>query len=100
MPQAALHTTDCIVATPSRAFDTGLRRRPFPGGIASLLPGLPAAIRTRLPPAGDDELTNTRNTMNYVTVLPPVLLGTRNQLTDAVNQETALQPTAQAPGIS
>jgi len=30
---------------------------------ASLLPGLPAATQTGLPPAGDDELTNTKNTM-------------------------------------
>ena len=45
-----------------RAFDAGLRPRPFPGEAASLLPGLLAATRTGLPPAGDDELTNTRKT--------------------------------------
>ena len=33
---------------------------PFPDRAASLLPGLPAATRTGLPPAGDDELTNTK----------------------------------------
>src|SRR5260370_6943053 len=46
---------------PYRAFDAGLRPRPFPGETASLLPGLLAATRTGLPPAGDDELTNTKN---------------------------------------
>jgi hypothetical protein len=46
---------------PIRAFDAGLRpRRPFPGGAASLLPGLLAATRTGLTPASDDELTNTK----------------------------------------
>jgi hypothetical protein len=41
-----------------RAFDTGLRRQAFPPDVASLLPGLLAATRTGLAPAGDDELTN------------------------------------------
>jgi hypothetical protein len=39
-----------------RAFDAGLRPRPFPDETASLLPGLLAATRTGLPPASDDEL--------------------------------------------
>src|SRR5258708_37780552 len=43
-----------------RAFDAGLRPGPFPDRAASLLPGLLAATRTGLPPAGDDELTNTK----------------------------------------
>src|SRR6266513_3988920 len=43
-----------------RAFDAGLRPRPFPDGTASLLPGLLAATRTGLSPASDDELTNTK----------------------------------------
>ena len=43
-----------------RAFDAGLRSRPFPDGTASLLPSLLAATRTGLPPASDDELTNTK----------------------------------------
>src|SRR3974390_2825156 len=43
-----------------RALDAGLRPGPFPDQAASLLPGLLAATRTGLPPAGDDELTNTR----------------------------------------
>ena len=43
-----------------RAFDAGLRPGPFPGRAASLLPGLLAATRTGLPPAGDHELTNTK----------------------------------------
>lgn len=41
-----------------RAFDAGLRRWAFPPDTASLLPGLLAATRTGLTPAGDDELTN------------------------------------------
>src|SRR5436305_11011592 len=43
-----------------RASDAGLRPGPFPGRAASPLPGLLAATRTGLPPAGDDELTNTK----------------------------------------
>jgi len=46
--------------SPIRASDAGLRPRPFPGETASLLPGLLAATRTGLTPAGDDELTNTK----------------------------------------
>lgn len=44
-----------------RAFDAGLRPHPFPDETASLLPGLLAATRTGLPPASDDELTNTQD---------------------------------------
>jgi hypothetical protein len=51
--------------SPIRAFDAGLRPRPFPDETASLLPGLLAATRTGLTPASDDELTNTIN--RYVT---------------------------------
>ena len=43
-----------------RASDAGLRPGPFPDRAASLLPGLLAATRTGLPPAGDDELTNSK----------------------------------------
>ena len=39
-----------------RAFDAALRRRAFPPGAGSLLPGPLAATRTGLAPAGDDEL--------------------------------------------
>jgi hypothetical protein len=46
--------------SPIRAFDAGLRPRPFPDEAASLLPGQLAATRTGLPPASDDELTNTK----------------------------------------
>jgi hypothetical protein len=59
-----------------RAFDAGLRRRAFPPGAASLLPGLLAATRTGLPPAGDDELTNSKIRC-YITASPPALLGAR-----------------------
>ena len=58
-PQASRHATDCIVAPPYRALDAGLRPSPFPAQAACLLPGLLAATRTGLPPAGDDELANT-----------------------------------------
>jgi hypothetical protein len=53
-----LDATDRSVAPPQRAFDTGLRPRPFPGEAASLLPGLLATTQTGLTPASDDELTN------------------------------------------
>src|SRR2546430_16656195 len=43
-----------------RAFDAGLRPGPFPARAGSLLPGLLAATRTGLTPAGDDELTNSK----------------------------------------
>jgi len=59
-PQASLDATDRIVAPPNGAFDAGLRPGPFPGQTASLLPGLLAATRTGLSPAGDDELTNEK----------------------------------------
>jgi hypothetical protein len=50
-------------------------------GAAGLLSGLLAATRTGLSPAGDDELTNTgKDTMAYVRVSLPVLLGTRKRL--------------------
>src|SRR3954462_11841562 len=41
---------------PRRALDAGLRPGPFPDQAASLLPGLLAATRTGLTPAGHDEL--------------------------------------------
>jgi hypothetical protein len=58
-PQASLDATDRSVAPPTRALDAGLRPDPFPDQAASLLPGLLAATRTGLSPAGDDELTTT-----------------------------------------
>src|SRR4051812_941577 len=42
--------------SPTWAFDAGLRPDPFPDQTASLLPGLLAATRTGLTPAGNDEL--------------------------------------------
>jgi len=57
--------------SPIRAFDAGLQRRTFPSDAASLLPGLLAATRTGLTPAGDDELTNTKiSYMNSQPLLP------------------------------
>ena len=54
--QASRDATDRSVAPPCRALDAGLRPGPFPDQAASLLPGLLAATRTGLTPAGDDEL--------------------------------------------
>jgi hypothetical protein len=54
--QASLDATDRSVAPPNGALDAGLRPGPFPDRAASLLPGLLAATRTGLTPAGDDEL--------------------------------------------
>src|SRR5437763_251304 len=47
-----------------RALDAGLRPDPFPDRAASLLPGLLAATRTGLTPAGDDELMLDRHSIN------------------------------------
>ncbi len=44
-----------------RALDTGLRPAAFTGRAASLLLGIPAATRTGLPPASDDEPTTEIN---------------------------------------
>src|ERR1022692_887303 len=61
-----------------RASDAGLRPGPFPDRAASLLPGLLAATRTGLPPAGDDELVEHEDTpCLYVKMPPPALLGAR-----------------------
>jgi len=54
--QASLNAADRSVAPPCRALDAGLRPGPFPDRAASLLPGLLAATRTGLTPAGGDEL--------------------------------------------
>src|SRR6266540_490841 len=45
-----------LSCSPRRAFDAGLRPDPSPDRALSLLPGLLAATRTGLTPAGDDEL--------------------------------------------
>ena len=54
--QSSLDATGWSVAPPGGAFDAGLRRRAFPPDAASLLPGLLAATRTGLAPAGGQEL--------------------------------------------
>src|SRR3954454_10358594 len=56
-----------------RAFDAGLRPDPFPDRAASLLPGLLAATRTGLAPAGDDVLTN----LGHLHEVTSVSLGAR-----------------------
>jgi len=53
--QASHNATDRSLAPPKGAFDAGLRPDPFPDQAASLLPGLLAATRTGLTPAGDNE---------------------------------------------
>jgi len=60
--------------SPLRAFDTGLRPRPFPTEAASLLPGHQSATRTGLTPASDDEHEPTDHPD---TRSPPVPLGAR-----------------------
>src|SRR5215211_8849138 len=62
--QASLDATDRSLAPPKGAFDAGLRRRALPPDAASLLPGLLAATRTGLPPAGNDELMLDQVTSN------------------------------------
>jgi hypothetical protein len=57
--QASLHAADRTVAPTNVALDTALRRRAFPPDAGSLLPGLLAATRTGLAPAGGDELADT-----------------------------------------
>jgi hypothetical protein len=54
--QVSRDAADRSVAPPYRALDAGLRPGPFPDRPASLLPGLLAATRTGLTPAGGDEL--------------------------------------------
>lgn len=46
---------------PYWAFDAGLRFGSLSDRAARLLPGLPAATRTGLAPAGDDELVAVRS---------------------------------------
>ena len=66
--QASLDAADRSVASPARAFDAGLRHRAFPPDTASLLPGLLAATRTGLPPAGDDELAMSDQLNNITSI--------------------------------
>jgi len=56
------------------ALDAGLRPDPFPDRAGSLLPGILAAARTGLSPAGDDEQANEGPLHQD----PAVLLGARN----------------------
>ena len=57
----------------------------FQTETASLLPGLLAATRTGLSPAGDDELTNSKIRC-YVTASPPALLGARKRFSVPVTE--------------
>src|SRR6266498_2850734 len=58
-----------LSCSPRRAFDAGLRPGPSPDRAASLLPGLLAATRTGLTPAGDDERVGS----GHLTAPPPTL---------------------------
>jgi len=89
--QASLYAADRSVASPRGAFDAGLRPDPFPDRAASLLPGLLAATRTGLSPAGDDELTNSKIRC-YVTVSPAALLGPRKpQVSASSSSDSAVE---------
>ena len=55
--QDSLHAAGWTVAPPRAALDAALQHRAFPPGTGSLLPGLLAATRTGLPPAGGHGLT-------------------------------------------
>src|SRR4051812_40737527 len=54
--QASLDAADRLVAPPEGLLTLGFDPTRFPDQAASLLPGLLAATRTGLTPAGDDEL--------------------------------------------
>jgi hypothetical protein len=56
--QDSLDAADWSVAPPKGAFDAELRRQAFPPDAASLLPGLLAATRTGLTPAGEHDLVD------------------------------------------
>jgi hypothetical protein len=58
-----------LARSPKRAFDAGLRPDPFPDRAASLLPGLLAATRTGLTPAGDDEHERILDLHHSVSIL-------------------------------
>jgi hypothetical protein len=94
-PRASRHATDGIVAPLDSTFDAGLRPGPFPDRAASLLPGLLATTRTGLSPAGDDELTNTRNhTMalrHCVTSCSAGRTNDRSLLCDVATKSTTLE---------
>ena len=62
---------------PKGAFDAALRRRAFPPDAGSLLPGLLAATRTGLTPAGGHELAHGHLTTRHpLMMIMPALLGT------------------------
>src|SRR5436190_22545495 len=73
----------------NRAFDAGLRPRPFPDDTASLLPVLLAATRTGLPPASDDELTNRRSAAPHG--FTSTLLGARKRFSDQADTLSRFQ---------
>jgi hypothetical protein len=79
----------------NRAFDAGLRPRPFPDEAASLLPGFLATTRTGPPPAGDDELTNKQaQLLTQLHLL--LLLGARSrEASDQLRERLAVDTTWQ-----
>jgi hypothetical protein len=84
--------------SPKRAFDAGLRPDPFPDRAASLLPGLLAATRTGLTPAGDDEHERILDLHHSVSILLGALAEPHRQ---ALNRGYVLSPlvgTSPPPG--
>jgi hypothetical protein len=81
--QGSLDAAGWSVAPPKGAFDAGLRRRAFPPDAASLLPGLLAATRTGLSPAGGHALVDVDHLKPHhllsSVASAPRLLGTRNK---------------------
>ncbi len=82
--------------SPIRASDAGLRPRPFPGETASLLPGLLAATRTGLTPAGDDELTNTKKHHGITSRCHPLLYWAHKKT--SVKAPTTRSDSGKVPG--
>src|SRR5271166_403874 len=69
--QASLTLRTARLHTPHIGMlDAGLRHRPFPDDIASLLPGLLTVTRTGLSPASDDELANQPSTIHTINHQP------------------------------
>jgi hypothetical protein len=67
--QDSLHAAGWTVAPPKGALDAALQHRAFPPGTGSLLPGLLAATRTGLPPAGGHELARESPQRDHLLVI-------------------------------
>jgi hypothetical protein len=67
--QDSLHAAGWTVAPPEGALDAALQHRAFPPDAGSLLPGLLAATRTGLPPAGGHELARESPQRDHLLVI-------------------------------